>query len=142
MKLTALSGISADELDGEGLNFGNANNTFLTIADTTPGTQGRVIVQGAVALAQKTTTTMNFSGTNNTADSLEVQDGPLWLGGTLKLLGGPKPTQPLYFFDDLATPLGWIFGNFSAITDNINGTDTGVVVTQNQFWETYKVTIQ
>jgi hypothetical protein len=44
VQLTAPSGGSADELDGAGLIFGNASNTFLTMVDSTFGTPGVVTV--------------------------------------------------------------------------------------------------
>jgi hypothetical protein len=130
VKLTAESGSFADELDGAGLDFGNTNNTFLTITDSTVGTPGEVIIQGSVTLAQKTTTTLNFTGGNNTADLLEVSNGYLQLNGTLMLnsIDGQKPNQPLNFLaDSWATPA--IDGNFSLITDSFRGmNDTGAVV--------------
>lgn len=121
VQFMAQSGATTDELDGKGLLFGNPAPTALTIIDSTPGTPGTVTIQGPVTLAANTTTTMNFSGANNTADLLDVQNGTLTLNGTLKLhsIDRQKPTKALNFFDDRGgAPV--IAGNFTAITiDNI-----------------------
>jgi hypothetical protein len=141
VQLTAPSdGSTADELDGEGLIFGNSNPTNLTIVDNKAGTPGTVSIQGPVTLAAKTTTTMNFAGgAVNAADQLSVS-GKLTLNGTLSLKGDKKPTKPLNFFEDTAaTPT--IAGNFALIEDNVNGTDTGQVVNAPPV-EYYQVTIK
>jgi hypothetical protein len=127
--LTAPSGGSADELDGAGVEFGNDDFTFLTIVDSTTGTPGTVTIQGGVSLAASTTTTLNFNGTNNTADLLDVESGGLNLAGALYLKSGgsAKPTQPLNFLDDQAQPGIW--GAFASLTTDIaNVTCTGTVV--------------
>jgi hypothetical protein len=145
VQLTAPGGGSADELDGAGLNFGNANNTKLTVVDSLAGTPGDVKVVGPVTLAANTTTTLNFNGSNNTADVFDVRNGALTLNGTLKLLsndGRTLPTAPLTFFDDIAGAAD-ILGDFSSITNNINrNIDTGqIVVLDPTEWD-YQVTVQ
>jgi len=141
VKLTAPGGGRADELDGAGLNFGNANATSLTFVDAgvTPGT---VTVQGPVTLAANTTTTLNFTGGSNTADLLDVKNGTLTLNGTLKLnsTDNKKPTAALNFLDDSGFGPS-IAGNFTSITDSLNGTDVGAKVTNNPQLIYYQVTI-
>ena len=77
----AVSGNTSPQLEGTGLQFGNANNTNLTIVDTNPGITGTVTVSGFVTLGQKTMTTMNFDGAKNNADELVVENGELALNG-------------------------------------------------------------
>jgi hypothetical protein len=141
VQLTAPSGSSAVELDGGGLNFGNANPTFLKIVDSTAGSPEQVTVQGGVTLAQNTVTTMNFSGANNTADLLNVEDGQLTLAGTLMLLGDKNPKQSFDFFAMVGNnPL--ILGNFTGITDNVGGNDTGQFFFDPPSVDYYQVKIQ
>jgi hypothetical protein len=119
-----------DRLDGAGLVFGNNNNTNLTIADSGPLT---VTIQGAVTLGAKTTTKLNFNGTNNTADLLDVRGGVLTLNGTLSLnsLDGVKLTAARNFFDDAGTGAN-IAGAFAApIMDQLNNRYTGTTVQNN-----------
>ena len=59
VQLTA-GGTNLDRLDGQGLNFGNDNFTYLNIVDAANQTPGTVTVQGPVNMAANTTTTMNF----------------------------------------------------------------------------------
>jgi hypothetical protein len=147
VQLTAPSGGTADELDAAELEFSGDDgaNVRLTIVDSVPGTQGTVIVQGNVTLSAATTTTMNFSGTHNTADRLDVQNGGLTVAGSLVLRSndGMKPTQPLNFFDDFSaagTPsLG---GTFLSITANVGNTYTGAEVENNPQLLYYQVTIK
>ncbi len=117
-------GNAADELDGAGLNFGNAVATKLTFVDlwAPMGVPGTVTVQGPVTLAAKTTTTLNYNGGNNTADLLDVKNGALTLAGTLKLMsnGSGKPTQPLNFLDDSGAAPAMV-GAFASITGDIVG---------------------
>jgi hypothetical protein len=140
VQLTAPGGGSTDALNVSALDFGNANATSLTIVDSML-MPGQVNIQGEVNLAQNTRTTMNFSAATNTADLLMVQNAPLTLNGSLRLVGDQKPTQPLTFFADSAQN-PFIFGNFSSITDNVGGTndtsDTGL----DWPFEYYRVTIQ
>jgi hypothetical protein len=116
------SGGSADELDGAGLNFGNTNPTALNFTDSVPGTPGTVEVQGSVALAANTTTSMNFSIAKGTSDQLSVLGGTLAVAGNLDLAGDKTdPELPLAFF---AAPGGndpTITGDFASITDKIPG---------------------
>jgi hypothetical protein len=133
VQFTVPSGTSSDELDGAGLNFGNASNTFLTFVDSTTGTPGSVVVQGPVTLGQNTTTTMNFKGSNNTADTLWVEGGALTLNGTLSLFDRntppAMPTAALTFFADYdAGGNPAIFGGFTSIMDNLRDMgDTGAL---------------
>jgi hypothetical protein len=122
VQLTAPSGGTADELDGQGLIFGNANPTSLTFVDSTAGTPGTVTIQGPVTLAGNTITTLNYNGGNNTADLLDVKNGALTLAGTLKLMSGGtgKPNNWLNFFDD-SGPGPVINGNFATFTGDIAG---------------------
>ncbi len=138
VQLTAPAGGAADELDGGGLVFGDSN-TFLTVVDSTPGTPGTVTIQGFVNLAPNTTTTLNFSGANNTADLLDVKNGFLTLNGSLNLRGKVKPTSPLNFFDSSGSAAA-IVGAFTSITDNLGGTDTGQIVTNNPQLKYFQVT--
>jgi hypothetical protein len=141
VQLTAPSGGSADELDGAGLNFGNANATNLTLTDSTMGTPGQVTVQGPVTLAANTTTTMNFTGGNNVPDMLDVKNGTLTLAGTLQLQSTDDnpPTQPLDFLDDSgAQPI--IAGSFASIKDNFNNRYTGAWVGINPELTVLRVT--
>jgi hypothetical protein len=125
VQLTAPSGGSADELDGTGLTFGNANRTALTVVDSTPGSTGAVTITGPVTLAANTTTTLNYKGGNNaTADLLDVKNGALTLDGTLNLLSGGsgKPANNVWlnFLDDTgAGPT--ILNNFATFTGDIPG---------------------
>jgi hypothetical protein len=141
VQLTAPSGGRSDALDGTGLTFSGANAANLTFVDSTAGTPGTITVQGPVTLAANTTTTMNFNGTNNTADLLDVQNGALKLNGTLSLKGNVKPTAPLNFLDD-SGPSPSITGAFTTITDTVNDKDTGQVVVNNPQLEYYQVTIK
>ncbi len=126
VQFTAPPGSSRDELDGEGLTFGNGNPTAMTFVDMTRGTPGTVEVQGPVSLAANTTTTMNFNGTNSTADQMSVSGGALTVAGSLKLNGNQKPAEALPFFTDTgATPT--INGAWASIADNLGGTDTWTV---------------
>jgi hypothetical protein len=102
VQFMAVSGATSDYLDGAGLIFGNANQTALTIVDSTRGTPGTVTIQGPVTLAANTTTTENFAGGGNTADLIDVQNGTLTLNGTLNLISGNgrRPLQALNFLDD------------------------------------------
>jgi hypothetical protein len=143
VQLTAPSGGFADELDGLGLIFGNANSTKLTLLDSTPGTPGQVTVQGPVTLAANTTTTLNFVGNSTSADLLDVKNGTLTLRGALKLLStnGNKPSGPINVFDDSGltptiTDLGIV------VTDNAGGNnDSGLVVQNNPQLFYFQVTI-
>jgi hypothetical protein len=125
VQLQAPAGGSTDELDGAGLDFGNANPTALTFVDAKAGTPGTVQVQGAVDLAANTTTTMNFLNANNTADQLSVLGGTLGVAGNLNLKGDQiNAEQPLPFFAAPGGNVPTITGDFASITDNLGGTDT------------------
>ena len=145
VKLTAPSDGSADELDGAGLYFGSGLPTFLTIVDSTFGTPGTVTVQGPVTLAAQTTTTLNYKGSNNTADLLDVKNGILTVAGTLKLKsnGSGKPTVALNFLDDSGNGAS-IVGTFQSITGDIAPpvTYSGAIVYVNPVLYYYEVTIQ
>jgi hypothetical protein len=141
VQFTAPSGGRSDALDGAGLTFSGSNPASLTFVDSTAGTPGTVTVQGPVTLAANTTTTLNFNGTNNTADLLDVQNGALKLNGTLSLVGRVKPTQPLNFLDD-SGPAPSITGAFTTIKDSLNGNDTGQVVQNNPQLDYYQVTFK
>lgn len=143
VQLTAPSGSTADELDGTGLDFGNANATKLTIVDNTAGTPGTITVQGPVTLAANTTTRMNYNGTNNTADLLDVKNGVLTLAGTLFLKssdGQTKLTQARNFFDDSGTGAD-IAGAFATITGDLTATYAGQVITNNPQLKYYQITM-
>lgn len=133
---------SSAELSGQGLNFGDDNPTFLTVVGIGGG--GVAIVSGPVTLGDLTTTQLTFSGANNTADWIDVENGSLTLDGTLYLqsTNGQKPTQALYFLADTVTPS--ILGAFSSITGNINPapTYTGTVNTDDSDAYYYQVIIQ
>jgi hypothetical protein len=117
--LTALSGCDADELDGAGLIFGNANNTFFEILDSTAGQPGGVNITGPVTLAANTRLTMNYSGANNTADLLFVR-GLLTLNGTLVLNSVENPPQkPTAALDFLGDSVGAINGTFASFDGNV-----------------------
>jgi hypothetical protein len=144
--LTAPSGGAADELDSGGLIFGSDDSgQTLAIVDSTPGTSGTVTIQGPVTLSYNTTTTMNFTGGNNTADLIDVKNGALTVAGRLVLNATDRtiPTKPLNFLDD-SNPLGVpsLTGSFSSITDNVNllGTDSGAMVPNNAQLLYYQVT--
>jgi hypothetical protein len=127
VQLQALSNAAPtlDELDGAGMNFGNDYNTYLTITDSTPGMPGWVSVGGPVTLAANSRLTENFSGANNTADMLWVQNGNLSLAGTLYLnsTDNQKPTQALDFLGD-SGGANALIGNFTTLMGNINPAPT------------------
>jgi hypothetical protein len=145
VQFTAPSGAAADELDGVGLNFGNDNNTFLTIVDSTPGTPGTVSITGTVTLAAKTTTTLNYNGTTNKADLLDIGfNGPFTLNGTLNLQSGGtgKPTGPLDFLA-VDGDLPVFAGAFTSIIGDIAGAQyTSRVDGSHTGTDYFEVTIQ
>lgn len=128
-----------DELDSAGLIFGNANPTSLTLS----GGIATVTVQGPVTLGQQTTTSISYSGANNTSGVLDVRNGTLTLNGTLSLQcsDGVKPTRALVFFDDIGAG-ATIAGAFTSITDTRDpkANDTGQVVTINGTQKQFQVT--
>jgi hypothetical protein len=81
--LTTVPGAKPDELDGQALNFGNANPTAFVFTDSVAGTPGTIIVNGFVNLAAKTTTYMNFNDATNKADVLDLKQAkfPWSFGG-------------------------------------------------------------
>jgi hypothetical protein len=107
------------------------------------GTPGTVTIQGPVTLAANTTTTLNFSGANNTGDLLDVVNGGLTLAGTLNLISTDNPpqkaTQPIeFFFAEGTNPT--ITGSFTSIRDNVNNNlDSGQIFTF-QNGEAFEVT--
>lgn len=139
LKLIARDGATRDMLDGDGLEFGNANATLFTIDDWN-GTPGTVVIQGSVTLGALTTTTMNFEGGNNRADQLVVVGGPLILDGGLflKSSDGQKPTQALDVFADIDV-ISLIAGDFALIWDNLGDIYDGEVIPGNP--EYYRVTM-
>lgn len=118
-------------LVGNGLNFGDDDPTSLNFT----GGPGNAVanISGPVTLGQQTTTTLSFSGANNTTNLIFVS-GTLTLDGTLVLSSADfptqKPTQTLAFFQ--ATTINLLMdpinGNFTSIQDGINNNDTGAVV--------------
>jgi hypothetical protein len=142
LQLTAPSNGFAEELNGNALIFGSTNATFLKIVDEGSGV-GKVTVVLDVTLAANTTTEMNFIGGSNATDLLDVHNGTLTLAGDLYLrsINGLKLTQPANFLDDSGSTPN-ITGNFAAITDNVNGTDTGAQVVNNPQLIYYQVTMK
>jgi hypothetical protein len=143
VKLT-VGGATVDQLDGAGLIFDNAAPTFLTMLHA-QGTPGLVTVQGPVTLAANTTTTMNFTGGNNTVDTLDVKNGRLTLAGTLKLQSTDQirlTAARNFFQDDGNGVIGAdIQGGFASITDDLSpmNTYTGQVVTNNPQLKYYQI---
>jgi hypothetical protein len=132
VQVTPPSSGNGPAIDSAELIFGNDSNTYLTVVDS-GGTQGTVTIKGPVTLAANTTTTLSFSGANDTSDLLDVQ-GTLTLAGTLSLNGDEKPDDTLYFLDSSGAG-ATINGDFAQITNNVGGTASGDKVQINgQLW--------
>lgn len=119
----------ADELDGTALYFEDGGATTFTIQPST-SQMATVIIQGAVTLAEDTTTTMWCLGGPNTAEQLIVDNGPFVLSGTLKVNIQDKkiPTQPLGFFTNAGHNYG--MSGSMTISDNLGDNhDSGQIQT-------------
>jgi hypothetical protein len=119
------------QLQSAGLTFGDDDPTFLVITGWKPG--GSIItIEGSVTLGDLTTTTLNYSGLTNTADTIAVLDGTLTLDGTLFLqdvdeFQQPKPTAGFAFLTSTGGE-GGMDGVFASIQDSrTNAKDTGLI---------------
>lgn len=131
-------------LSGTGLTFGDSNSTFLTIVDAVAGITGSISINGSVYLGMGTRTTMQFNGSSNFSNFLDVHDGTLTLNGALQLVSQDllKPTQPLTLFASSGEVSASILGAFLSISDNLNGMDTGYTEMVDSYLYYFKVSIE